>query len=53
VALGWAPLVRVAARVGVVLWTLLLAAYLYGVTRPAFDQVRDGARLLSGIAGWL
>jgi hypothetical protein len=53
VALGRAALARVAARVGVILWTTLVAGYLFGVTRPAFDQIRDQAPVLSGPAGWL
>lgn len=53
IALGRPPLVRALSRAGVVLWTALVAGYLFGVTRPAFDQVRDGARVLSGPVGWL
>jgi hypothetical protein len=60
-ALGWWALLRprvttataVPARAGVVFWAVLVAGYLWGVTRPAFDQVCEGARVLSGIAGWL
>jgi hypothetical protein len=53
VVLGRPALVRSLARVGLVLWTLLVLGHLFAVTRPGFDQVRDRAPVLSGPVGWL
>jgi hypothetical protein len=53
VVLGRPVLARTASRVGLVLWTTLVAGHLFAATRPAFDQVRDRAPVLAGPLGWL
>ena len=56
-ALGWvalqkAALVAALARAGWVLWIAFGACYLFAVTRPSFDQIRDRAPVFSGPLGW-
>lgn len=57
-ALGWVALRKQAtsgalSRVGAALWIALVVGHLFAATRPAFEQIRDRARVLSGPAGWL
>jgi hypothetical protein len=57
-ALGWVALrlpavVHALSRSGAPLWIALVAAHLFGVTRPSFEQIRDHAPVLSGPAGWI
>jgi hypothetical protein len=56
--LGWVALRRPAlttpvSRVGLLLWTTVVAGHLLAATRPIFDQIRDQAPVLTGPLGWL
>jgi hypothetical protein len=53
VALRLPALVHALSRTGAPLWIALVAAHLFGVTRPSFQQIRDQAPVLSGPAGWI
>jgi hypothetical protein len=57
-ALGWVALrrpalVRSTSRVGLLLWTMVVAGHLFAASRPSFGQIRDRAPVLSGPLGWL
>jgi hypothetical protein len=58
VALGWAALLRpvlvsALSRVGLVLWIAFVAGHLAALTRPSFQQIREGAPVLAGPFAWL